>query len=158
MERLSLTQMCCEVGARAVKLLWGKMRRETVGVALQVLTKTVCSLVFNLQHHWTRSLWRCCQTTECLRPCTPGTFFLEQSGEFWVYSIFYPCQSLFNIRFTVFFWFWSHKCLRGRSVHLASYHFVVHLELAKSKETSIVQFEHHFPVRDSNGRSVREYY
>ena len=119
---------------------------KCVGVGLQVLTKTVCSLTFNLQHHWTRSLWRCCQTIECLHPCTPGTVFLEESGELWFSSIFHPCQSLFNIRFAVFFWVWSHKCLWGRSVHLPSYYFVVPLELAKSKETSTVQFEHHSPA------------
>lgn len=80
---------------------------KCVGIGLQVLTKTVCSLIFNLQHHWTRSLSRCCQTIECLRPCTPGMVFLKQSGELWFYFVFYPCQNLFNIRFTVvFFWFW----------------------------------------------------
>lgn len=128
--------------------LYGERRGKgkCVGVGLQVLTKTVCSFIFNLQHHWTWSLWRCCQTIECLYPCTPGTLFLEKNGELWFYSIFHPCQSLFNIRFTVFFWVWSDKCLQGRSVHLPSYHFVVPLELAKSKETSIIQFEHHSPV------------
>lgn len=121
---------------------------EGKGVGLPVLTKTVRSISFHLQHHWPWFLWRCYQTIECLPPCTPGTLFLEQSGEFGFYSIFLIHAKVYLISglLWVFFWFWSHKCFWSMSVYLPSYHFVVHLQLAKSKETFIIQFEHHFPV------------
>lgn len=41
-----------------------------MAAGLQVLTETVCSLIFNLQHHWTQSLWSCCQTIECSIPAS----------------------------------------------------------------------------------------
>lgn len=121
-----------------------------MGVGLQVLTKTVCSLIFYLQHQW-----RCCQTIACLGPCTPGTISLEESWKLWfIHQYFFPHAKVYLISsllccvclgFIFFFSFWSHKRLLGRSVHLPGYLFVVRLEPAGSEETSIVQPEHHFP-------------
>lgn len=97
-----MTPGCCEVGARPLNLHGDRQGEgKCVGVGLQVLTETVCSLIFNLQHHWTWSLWRCCQTIECSIPALQTPSSWRKVGNFGFIPFFHPCQSLFNIRFAV---------------------------------------------------------
>lgn len=66
---------------------------KSMGVGLQVLTKTACSLIFYLQHQW-----RCCQTIACLGPCTPGTISLEESWKLWfIHQYFFPHAKVYLI-------------------------------------------------------------
>lgn len=67
-----------------------------MGVGLQVLAETVCSLIFNLWH-----LWRGCQTIECSIPALQTPSSWRKVGNFGFIPFFQPCQSLFNIRFAV---------------------------------------------------------
>lgn len=153
MERLSLIWKCCEV--RVCVFMGEGEGRGNVGewdckYSLKLFLFFLC-----LHHQWMQLLLRWCQTISCLHSCTPVTFSLQENGGPWFYSIFSWCQSLCNTRFVVFSVFFSFfilisqmplgKVSTSPSLPLCC----VCLKLAKLKETSISQFDHHFLVEAS---------